>query len=330
MLRLSYFDYSLPKELIAQYPIEERDKARLLVLNRKKRTIEHRIFSDLPEYLKAEDLLILNNTKVLASRLKGFRLSGGKVEVLLLKRKSGLTFEALINPGRLNLNEKIIFNGRKASGVISAKNEITFNLKDEESVYKLGVMPLPPYIKRDAEDLDNRYYQTVYAKEPGAIASPTAGLHFNAGLIKKIESSGINVAYLTLHVGIGTFKPVKADDITRHKMEPEYFKIPENTIDLIEKTRQNKKRIFAVGTTSLRTLEAYASGAKEGYTDLFIYPGYKFKITGSLITNFHLPRTTLFMLVCAFAGEKLIKQAYQEAIDKKYCFYSYGEAMLIV
>jgi S-adenosylmethionine:tRNA ribosyltransferase-isomerase len=191
-------------------------------------------------------------------------------------------------------------------------------------------MPLPPYIKRKPQSLDNIYYQTVYARRDGAIASPTAGLHFTKELIKKIESQGINIAYITLHVGLGTFKPVKVEDITRHKMEPEYFKIPDKTIEIIKNTRLNKGRIFAVGTTSLRTLETYAAGIRQGYTDLFIYPGYQFKMVNCLLTNFHLPRTTLFMLVSAFAGEKLIKEAYKVAINKKYRFYSYGDAMLII
>jgi S-adenosylmethionine:tRNA ribosyltransferase-isomerase len=202
------------------------------------------------------------------------------------------------------------------------------------------MMPLPPYIKREVQDSDSIYYQTVYAKNEGAIASPTAGLHFTKELLKEIESLGVNTARLTLHVGIGTFKPVKDDDITRHKMEPEYFNIPQNTIDMLRNAEKNNNRIIAVGTTSLRVLETYASGAREGYTDLFIYPGYKFKITDCLLTNFHLPKTTLLMLVCAFcaagasasgeAGITLIKKAYQEAVNKKYRFYSYGDAMLIV
>ncbi len=330
MLKLSDFDYSLPKELIAQYPLKERDAARLLVLNRAKGTVEHRVFKDITDYLGKDDLIVLNDTKVLPCRLKGSRLTSGKVEVLLLNRKNGLTFNALIKPGRIKLGEKIIFNGGKISGLISAKNEITFNAKDIDAVYNLGFMPLPPYIKRDCEDLDNVYYQTVYANEEGAVASPTAGLHFTNELIKKIESLGINIAYITLHVGFATFRPVKAADITQHKMEPEYFKISKGAISLIEKARIKKSRIFAIGTTSLRALETYTKGVEEGYTDLFIYPGYKFKIADCLLTNFHLPCTTLFMLVCAFAGEKLIKKAYQEAIDKKYRFYSYGDAMLII
>lgn len=329
-MELSIFDYHLPKELIAQYPLRERDSARLLVLNRQKGTIKHRIFKDITDYLCKGDLLVLNDTKVLPCRLIGRRPSGGKVEVLLLNRKSGLTFNVLLKPSHLKLNEKIIFNGNKIHGEISAKNEIKFCAPDIDALYKLGVMPLPPYIKRNPEVLDNFYYQTVYAKKEGAIASPTAGLHFTKRLIAKIESFGINISYITLHISYSTFRPVKTEDITKYKIDKEYFKINDDTIRLIEKTRINKGRIFAVGTTGCRALETYSLGIKEGYTDLFIYPGYRFKLVDRLLTNFHLPRTTLFMLVCAFAGTNLIKKAYQQAIDNKYRFYSYGDAMLIV
>ncbi|MFA5402199.1 MAG: tRNA preQ1(34) S-adenosylmethionine ribosyltransferase-isomerase QueA, partial [Candidatus Omnitrophota bacterium] len=198
------------------------------------------------------------------------------------------------------------------------------------TIYELGQVPLPPYIRREPEDLDKDYYQTVYANKEGAIASPTAGLHFTEELLKKIELSGVNIAHLTLHVGLGTFKPVTSEDITKHKMEPEFFQIPKSSQEKIEAARKNKSRIIAVGTTTLRALEAYADGLKEGWTNLFIYPGYKFKLVDCLLTNFHLPKTTLFMLTCAFGGEKLIKQAYQEAVDKQYRFYSYGDAMLII
>jgi len=329
-MKLSDFDYQLPKELIAQYPLKERDAARLLVLNRKQGTIEHCIFKDIIDYLREDDLLALNNTKVLPSRLEGRRLTGGKVQALLLNQKTGLTFNTLIKPSRIKLGEKIIFNGGKIYGEVIAKNEIKFNAQDIDALYSQGKMPLPPYIKRQPDDLDNVYYQTVYAKKLGSIASPTAGLHFTKELITKINSCGINIVYITLHISYSTFKPVKAEDIISHKMEKEYFNITEDMIRLIDQTHERGARIFAVGTTSCRALETYASGLKEGYTDLFIYTGYKFKMVDCLITNFHLPRTTLFMLVCAFAGEEFIKKAYQEAIDKKYRFLSFGDVMLIV
>lgn len=331
-MKLSDFDYTLPKELIAQYPLKERDEARLLVLDRKQCTMKHRIFKNIVDYFRQGDLMVLNNTEVLPSRLIGSRVTGGKVELLLLKTKSGLglTFDALIKPSRVKLKEKIIFNGGKIYGEVTAKNEITFKALDIETIYNLGVMPLPPYIKRDSQDLDSVYYQTVYAQKLGSIASPTAGLHFTEELITQIKSHGVNMAYITLHISYSTFKPVKSEDITEHKMEKEYFQINQEAQTNINQAHLKKGRIFAVGTTTCRALETYASGNKEGYTDLFIYPGYRFKLTDCLLTNFHLPRTTLFMLVCAFVGKKLIKKAYQEAIDRRYRFYSYGDAMLIV
>lgn len=329
-MKLSDFDYNLPKELIAQFPLEERDAARLLVLDRKKGTIEHRVFKDVTDYLKSDDLLVLNDTRVLPARLSGKRNSGGKVSVLLLKQKPGLAFEALIKPSRVKLGEKIIFNGDGFCGTVSAKNEISFSHCKAADVYAQGMMPLPPYIKREPRDEDDIYYQTVYANEAGALASPTAGLHFTKDLIERIESQGANIAYITLHVGRGTFTPVKVEDIIDHKMEPEYFKISARALKLIEEAKKKSSRIFAVGTTSLRAIESFSRGGKEGQTDLFVYPGYKFNLTDCLITNFHLPKTTLFMLVCAFAEEKLIKKAYQEAIERKYRFYSYGDAMLII
>lgn len=329
-MRLADFDYPLPKELIAQYPLKERPQARLLILDRKKGVIEHAIFKDIGGYLAEDDLLVLNNTRVLPSRILGARPSGGKVELLLLKEKPGLVFEALIRPARVKLGEKISFNGAKISATVSARNEITFAAENRESIYRLGVMPLPPYIKRQSEEADNRDYQTVYASQDGSIAAPTAGLHFTPELIKEIQAKGTEISYITLHINYSTFKPVKVEDITRHKMDKEYFEISFQAQKQIEAARTRQGRIFAVGTTSCRVLESYAAGKSTGYTDLFIYPGYNFKLTDCLMTNFHMPRTTLFMLVCAFAGEKLIKQAYQQAIDKKYRFLSYGDAMLIL
>jgi S-adenosylmethionine:tRNA ribosyltransferase-isomerase len=330
MLRLSDFDYNLPRQLIAQYPLKERTQARLLVLKRKSGKIEHSVFSNLKDYLHPDDLLVLNDTKVLPARLTGQRLSGGKVEVLLLSKDEGFTFSCLIRPGRLRLGEKVIFNSGKICAELVAKNKIKFFAKNTNEIYAHGVMPLPPYIKRKVQEQDSSDYQTVYAKNDGSVASPTAGLHFTSEFLKDIKSRGINIAYITLHIGYSTFKPVKAEDITRHKMEAEYFKIPAESQKLIKASRNSGSRIIAVGTTSLRALETYAQAGPEGYTDLFIYPGYEFKIADCLLTNFHLPRTTLFMLACAFAGEESLKKAYCEAIDKKYRFYSYGDAMLII
>jgi S-adenosylmethionine:tRNA ribosyltransferase-isomerase len=329
-MKLSDFDYTLPKELIAQYPLKERDSARMLVVERDKGLITHVIFKDILSYLQPKDLLVLNNTKVLACRLNGRKVTGGKVEVFLLNRKDNSTFNALIRPARLKCGEKILFNGGSISGQRTGKNDFTFNVKDISALYDIGAIPLPPYIKREAEELDKIYYQTVYASEDGAVASPTAGLHFTKELLEKIKSQGVHSAYITLHVGPGTFRPVHNDDITRHKMDEECFGVPDKTVQEIKRAQQENSRIIAVGTTSLRALETFGQGKSNGLTDIFIYPGFKFKIANCLLTNFHLPKTTLYMLVCAFAGEKLAKKAYQEAIDRRYRFYSYGDAMLIL
>ncbi len=329
-MKLSDFDYFLSKELIAQYPLKERDSARLMVLDRQRRSIEHKAFSDIIKYAAKDDLVVLNDTKVLPSRLRGRRLTGGRAELLLLRQRRGLSFDTLIKPSRIKVGETIKFNGGTVLGVISGKNEVTFKGVKAGSVYAIGVMPLPPYIKREPQESDSCYYQTVYAANAGAVAAPTAGLHFTQELIQGMKGAGIKFSCLTLHVGQGSFKPVKEEEIARHKMEPEAFNIPGSTIEALSKAKINKSRVFAVGTTSLRALESYACGNSAGETSLFIYPGYKFKIADCLLTNFHLPRTTLFMLACAFAGIDFIKKAYSEAIDRKYRFYSYGDAMLIV
>ncbi|MBU1998763.1 MAG: tRNA preQ1(34) S-adenosylmethionine ribosyltransferase-isomerase QueA [Candidatus Omnitrophota bacterium] len=328
MLKLSDFDYYLPKELIAQYPLKEREKARLLVLDRKKKSLSHRSFSDIAEYLSSGDLLVLNDTRVLPCRIIGKRITGGKVEVLLLAKEEASKFNCLIRPARVKLHERIIFNGGDLWCDVSGKNQVTFSTCDTSSIYKLGRVPLPPYIKRESEESDNVYYQTVYAKKDGSIASPTAGLHFTRDLLHGI-SDKVNIAYITLHISYSTFKPVKAADITEHKMDKEFYHIDEITRDLLHKTHDSGKKIFGVGTTSTRALESYSLG-EAGSTDLFIYPGFQFKMVDHLITNFHLPKTSLFMLACAFAGTELIKMAYQEAVKEKYRFYSYGDAMLII
>ncbi|MFY9402304.1 MAG: tRNA preQ1(34) S-adenosylmethionine ribosyltransferase-isomerase QueA [Candidatus Omnitrophota bacterium] len=329
-MKLSTFDYSLPADLIAQYPLKERTLAKLLVVDRKNKSILHKDFKDFTTFLNKGELLLLNDTRVLTCRLTGRKATGGKVEVLLIKRKDGSRFEALIQPSRTKIGERITFSPSEVVGVVTSFKEISFKKKDADNIYQLGQVPLPPYIKRAPEELDKDYYQTVYAKKDGAIASPTAGLHFTHQMLKEIESLGIDIAYLTLHVGLGTFKPVRTDDITKHNMEPEYFKVPKITQEKIKAAKASKKRIIAVGTTSLRALEAYAIGLSEGFTNLFIYPGFKFKLADCLLTNFHLPKTTLFMLVSAFAKEDLIKKAYKEAIDNRYRFYSYGDAMFII
>jgi S-adenosylmethionine:tRNA ribosyltransferase-isomerase len=330
MLKLSEFDYPLPKELIAQYPLTNRQDSRLLILNRQDGKLIHGVFKDIAAFLRKNDLLVLNDTKVLHCRLIGKKYTGGKVEILLTRRINATTFSCLVQPSRTKPGEKILFAGGRVIGVLSRRGQISFKAPDADAIYNYGIVPLPPYIKREPEDADKASYQTVYAKNEGALASPTAGLHFTQELLQEIQALGVGLAYVTLHVGLGTFRPVKCEDILEHKMEPEHFVVPDAAIAALAQAKAQGGRIIVVGTTSLRALETYASGKKEGDTDLFIYPGYKFKLVDCLLTNFHLPRTTLFMLVCAFGGEKLIKQAYQEAIDKKYRFYSYGDAMLII
>lgn len=328
-MKLSDFDYNLPKELIAQHPLKERDAARLLVVNRLNRDLNQDIFSNILEYLRPGDLLVLNDTKVVKCRLFGRRKSGGKVEVFLLKQEKGPVFEALLRPGRLKEKEEIFFNEGALSAKIVGKNKISFSSSDLELIRKYAVIPLPPYIKRPACETDDLDYQTVYSKIEGAVASPTAGLHFTTGLLEKIKKNGVQVAFVTLHVGWGTFKPVKDEDIMCHRMEAEDFFISKDAEEKIIRTKNNGGRVIAVGTTACRVLESFAEGKASGSTEIFIYPGYKFRFTDALITNFHLPRTTLLMLVSAFGGMELMREAYKKAIDEKYRFYSYGDAMFL-
>jgi len=330
MLKLSEFDYPLPKDLIAQYPLKKREAARLLIVNRKTGRFIHAVFKDIRGVFEENDLLVLNDTKVLNCRLIGKKITGGKVEVLLTRRINGTTFSCLVKPSRTKVGEKLFFANGVVKGFLSSRGHISFKQSDADSIYDIGIVPLPPYIKRQPEEIDALYYQTVYAKNDGALASPTAGLHFTKSLVKDIQAEGVKLAYITLHVVLVTFRPVKCQDITSHKMDSEYFFIPDATAALLSQTKTNGGKVVAVGTTSLRALEAYSGSRKEGNTDLFIYPGYRFKLVDCLLTNFHFPMTTLFMLVCAFAGIELILNAYQEAVDRKYRFYSYGDAMLII
>ena len=330
MLKLAEFNYPLPKELIAQYPLEHRDQARLLIIDRKTGSIHHRAFKEVGEFIRKHDLLMLNDTKVLHCRLMGKKSTGGRVEILLTHRINGATFSCLVQPSRTKVGEKILFAMGAITGTLSSRGQISFKQADADTIYSFGIVPLPPYIKREPEAMDEIYYQTVYAKNDGALASPTAGLHFTQESLKQIQSRGVNLAYLTLHVGLGTFRPVRCENIAEHKMEAEYFLVPDSAIAALAKVKHDQGRIVAVGTTSLRALETYAAGRREGHTDLFIYPGYKFALVDCLLTNFHLPMTTLLMLVCAFGGKELILKAYQEAVNNKYRFYSYGDAMLII
>ena len=342
-MKLSEFDYELPKELIAQYPVSERDKCRLMVLDRETKAIAHKTFEDIIGYFNKGDLLVLNNTKVIPARLLGKRKSGGKVELFLLEKKNPAC-EALVKPAaRIKEGEKIVLESGDEVEVLGrgeAGRFVKFARPLDEILQEIGHVPLPPYIDRDDEESDRNNYQTVYGDKEGATASPTAGLHFTEGLLNRIAGNGIRVTYVTLHTNYGTFAPIKTDDIEKHKMHREYFELPEETITTIRETKNSGGKVFAVGTTTTRVLEYCAAtilnhqplitNHLSGHTDMFIYPGYQFKVVDHLITNFHLPKSTLMLLVSAFAGKDLIFEAYRQAIAEQYRFFSYGDSMLIL
>ncbi len=341
-MKTSDFDYFLPEELIAQDPLLKRSESRLMVLDKVTGDISHEHFFNVKEHLKPGDCLVINNTKVIPARLIGSRpLTGGAVEVLLLKRISDNRWECLVKPGRkMRIGSKVTFGDGLLNGeivdVIEEGNriiEFTYDGIFEEILDKLGEMPLPPYITHKLED-KNRY-QTVYAKHEGSAAAPTAGLHFTNELLAEIRGMGVNIAEVTLHVGLGTFRPVKADEITDHHMHSEYYEISKEAADMINATKANGGRVISVGTTSTRTLESAALSdgtipATSGWTEIFIYPGYKFKAIDGLITNFHLPQSTLIMLVSALAGRENVLHAYEVAVEEKYRFFSFGDAMMII
>lgn len=341
-MKLHDFYYDLPKELIAQDPLEDRASSRLLILDRKDGSLKHEVFHNITEYLKPGDCLVINDTKVIPARLYGIKKdTGAKIEVLLLKRKENDNWEVLVKPGRKAKPGTVISFGDgllecEVKEVIDDGNRIIQFSYDgifEEILDRLGQMPLPPYITHELKD-KNRY-QTVYAKHEGSAAAPTAGLHFTNELLKNIEDMGVSIAHVTLHVGLGTFRPVKVEEITDHHMHSEYYHIEQQEADKINNAKKNGGRIISVGTTSCRTLESAADEngylkAAGGWTDIFIYPGYKFKITDCLITNFHLPESTLLMLVSALAGRENIMNAYEEAVKEKYRFFSFGDAMFII
>ncbi|HAT4282376.1 TPA: tRNA preQ1(34) S-adenosylmethionine ribosyltransferase-isomerase QueA [Clostridium perfringens] len=340
-MKVSDFYFELPEELIAQYPLEKRDSSRLMVLDKKTGEIEHRKFHDILEYLNEGDTLVLNNTRVLPARLIGEKEeTGGKIEFLLLKRIEGDKWECLAKPGRkAKVGTVFTFGEGKLKAVVreigEEGNRIIEFMYDgifEQVLDELGQMPLPPYIHEKLEDKER--YQTVYSKEKGSAAAPTAGLHFTEELLKEIKDKGVNIAYLTLHVGLGTFRPVKVDDVNNHVMHSEYYHLDKENSELINKTKEAGKRVIAVGTTSSRTLETIGDEngrvrEQSGWTDIFIYPGYKFKIVDNLITNFHLPESTLIMLVSALAGQDNIMNAYNTAVKEKYRFFSFGDSMFI-
>ena len=340
-MRTSDFDYNLPEELIAQTPIEKRDFSRLMVVNRNTKKIEHKHFYDLIDYLNEGDTLVLNNSRVFHARLFGIKEeTGAKIETFVLKPLSNNMFEVMIKPAKRLKNGTIVkFDDNLSMQVVEKYDEGLAKVKffgcDDVFSYidKIGTVPLPPYIKEKLDDDDR--YQTVYSKDKGSAAAPTAGLHFTKELLEKIKDKGINVCYVTLHVGLGTFRPVKEDDISNHKMHSEFFIISEETAKIINDTKKRGKYIFAVGTTTVRTLESCYQ--KYGdirpvsmNTDIFIYPGFEFKVIDHLITNFHLPKSTLLMLISAFYNKDDILKAYEEAIKERYRFFSFGDAMLII
>ena len=339
-MKVSDFNYDLPEELIAQHPYDKRDEARLMVLDRKTQTIEHKVFKDIIDYLEPGDCLVINNTKVLPARLLGKKDTGAKIEFLLLKRIEGDYWEVMVRPGnKLKPGTKVSFG----DGILKAEilevleggnRKVKFEYKGifNEILDKIGLMPLPPYIKETLKDKDK--YQTVYAKYDGSAAAPTAGLHFTEELLDKIKKKGIEVANVTLHVGIGTFRPVKVENVEDHLMHSEHFYIKQEDVDKINKAKEAGHRVIAVGTTSCRVLESIADEngkvkATEADTSIFIYPGYKFKCLDCLITNFHLPESTLIMLVSSLAGREFILKAYNEAVKERYLFFSFGDAMFI-
>ena len=338
----SDFYYDLPKELIAQDPLEDRSSSRLLVLDRSSDRLEHRCFRDIIEYLETGDVLVINNTKVIPARLHGERKdTHGHVEVLLLKRLEADVWECLVKPGKKCRPGNILSfgDGLLTAEILSVGEEGNRHIRFfyegifEEVLDRLGEMPLPPYITHQLKDRSR--YQTVYAKHDGSAAAPTAGLHFTDELLDSLRKKGVRIAEVTLHVGLGTFRPVKVADVTQHHMHSEFYMVDEETARIINEGRENGHRIIAVGTTSCRTLETAADEngriiAGSGWTDIFIYPGYTFKAVDCLITNFHLPESTLMMLVSALAGRERIMEAYKEAVDRKYRFFSFGDAMLIL
>lgn len=341
-MRTSDFDYELPEELIAQEPLADRDGCRLMVLSRFTGEISHKIFHDITGYLNEGDCLVINNTKVIPARLIGEKVpTGGKVEILLLKRISADMWETIVRPGKkLRRGARVSFGGglltAEVKEVLPDGNRMVQFEYDgifEEILDRLGQMPLPPYITKELKDKNS--YQTVYARYEGSAAAPTAGLHFTGELLDRLRKQGVNIAQVTLHVGLGTFRPVKVENVEAHHMHSEFYRITNQAADIINNTKKNGGRIICVGTTSCRTIESAADESGiiypgEDDTDIFIYPGYKFRVMDGLITNFHLPESTLLMLVSAFAGKENVLNAYREAVGQKYRFFSFGDAMLIL
>lgn len=348
-MKLSEFKFTLPSELLALYPAENRDESRLMVVNRADGTIEHRIFKDIVDYFGEGDVMVINNTKVFPARLYGNKeKTGAKIEVFLLRElnQEAHLWDVLVDPARkIRVGNKLYFgDGDLVAEVIDNTTSrgrtirFLFDGTDEEfykTIDSLGETPLPKYIKRKAEPADRDRYQTIYAEHTGAVAAPTAGLHFTKQVMKRLEIEGVNFAPITLHVGLGTFRPVDVEDLTKHKMDSENFVVSEETAKLVNGALDNKRRVCAIGTTSVRSLELSTSAnnrlkPNQGWTDKFIFPPYDFKIANALLTNFHMPESTLLMLTCAFGGYDLVMKAYKTAIKERYRFFSYGDAMLIL
>ena len=343
--KLGDFDYPLPKKYIAQYPGDKRDQAKLMVVNRETKSIEHKKFTNIVDYLRKNDLLILNNTKVFPARLFATKdRTDAKVEVFLLRELAQNLWEVMVRPARkVRIGNKLVFTPKLMCDVIdntvSGGRVVRFESENQSELHdiidRIGTSPLPPYITRDAEPSDKKRYQTVYATERGAVAAPTAGLHFTKGLITKLEKKGVNIEYITLHIGLGTFRPVQVEDLNRHQMDSEYFEVSPKTAMAINKARKKHRKIVAVGTSTIRALETvvvsgFMVSPKRGWTDKFIYPPYEYKMVDSMITNFHMPKSTLMMMVSAFGDIDLLKKAYREAKKHDYKFLSYGDAMIIV
>ena len=339
-MKLTDFDYDLPEELIAQTPVEPRNASRLMVLDPVTESIEHRHFYDLKEYLEPGDTLIFNDTRVMPARLLGWREgTGGKVEVFLLRRIDGDTWETLVKPGRKAKEGQVVrFSDELTCKILETTDfggrivKFSYDGIFEEILDRLGETPLPPYIHEKL--MDKERYQTVYSKEQGSAAAPTAGLHFTREQMNELRDMGVNLGFVTLHVGLGTFRPVSTENVEDHVMHKEYYSISQDTADLIKATKAAGKRVIAVGTTSIRTLESAAAGVGEiagrtDWTNIFIYPGYVFKIVDGIITNFHLPKSTLIMLISAFAGREFVLKAYEQAVKERYRFFSFGDAMMI-
>ncbi|MFA7057156.1 MAG: tRNA preQ1(34) S-adenosylmethionine ribosyltransferase-isomerase QueA [Candidatus Cloacimonadales bacterium] len=335
----SYF-YDLPEELIAQYPLNTRSSSRLLVLNRESGEVKHASFSNLTDYLKAGDVLVLNSTKVIPARLIGTKETGAKVELFLLNHVINDTWRCLVKPGRKCPIGATITINSNFSGIITELSTegsrlVQFNYTGNfwEALSEAGNIPLPPYIKREAEKADSDTYQTIYAKIKGSVAAPTAGLHFTDEIIQQLKDKGVEIVEILLHVGLGTFRPVKTENIIDHKMHSEYCSVSEENAAIINKAKAEGRRIVAVGTTTTRTLESFAENGQlnsgDKWTDIFIYPGKKFQIVDSMLTNFHMPESTLIMMISAFAGYENVMNAYKIAVQEKYRFFSYGDAMLI-